>query len=328
VPEKVTAYCLDLHATGAVSSAEDILVDPMAESAEIDLRAWDGEHFNESLSPTGPTVFYMFPPPPELASTPDARIVWIPMWDQARSYDQGWWEALPGQIRVVALSDAVSERARAAGLHTLDLRFHLDPALFGEAEWTHGRVAAYWNRTGMLSPAALERLCKALSLDRLIFRDQLDPRIPPEMRYDLPERLGDTEVISIAPSSREEYLEITEPANIHIAPRASEGVGVTFLEAMARGCCVLAYDAPTMNEYIRDEENGLLFVSSFSRLHPAALLRLARRSPHQVNVDQPWRRFARADHAALGARARSDQLAGHRRWVESLPAYRSFLLDR
>jgi Glycosyl transferases group 1 len=325
--EKLTAYCLDWHANAFAGSAEDILVDPLASSAEIELRPWDGERLPEPLPSETPTIFYMFPPPAEVASAPGARIVWIPMWDHARIYSQEWWDRLSPRLRVVALSQPVADRARSAGLTTLELRYYLDPTGLPPAQWDRGRVACYWNRTGMLSREALGRLCQALSLGRLLFRDQLDPRVHPRMAYSLPAMLGHTEVIPIRPSSKEGYLEITREANIFVAPRTSEGVGLTFLEAMARGCCVIGYDAPTMNEYIRDGENGLLFKSRFSRLQPSAVVRLMRRSPHAVNVDQPWKRFAGADHAALGERARADHLVGYERWRERLPAYQRFLLD-
>ena len=50
-----------------------------------------------------------------------------------------------------------------------------------------------------------------------------------------------------------------EQCNIFIAPRKFEGVGVSFLEAMARGIVVIAPDNPTMNEYIEHNKNGYLY---------------------------------------------------------------------
>jgi Glycosyl transferases group 1 len=326
LPEKLLAYGLDWHLRGS-RAFDSLLIEPLAEFASIELRGWDGQAVPEPIEPGRPTIFCMFPPPAEALGVPGARIVWIPMWDHARIYNQEWWERLSPELRVVALSKPVADRARSAGLSTLELRYYLDPSVLPTVEWDRGRVACYWNRTGMISPEALERLCQTLSLGRLLFRDQLDPRVDPGMAYTLPDTLGSTEVIPIRPSSKEEYLDLTREANFFIAPRTAEGVGLTFLEAMARGGCVIGYDAPTMNEYIRDGENGLLFKSRFPRFHPAAFVRLLRRSPHAVNVDQPWKRFSRQDHRALGERARLDHIAGHRSWLESIPAYGRFILD-
>jgi glycosyltransferase involved in cell wall biosynthesis len=102
---------------------------------------------------------------------------------------------------------------------------------------------------------------------------------------------------------------------------------MTFLEAMARGCCVLAYDGPTMNEYIEHRRNGLLFRDHPPRLATrlARRLRLAAPLPYEVTDEQPWREFAGAPLQELGDRAREDHVAGQARWCASLDAYAEFL---
>ena len=66
-------------------------------------------------------------------------------------------------------------------------------------------------------------------------------------------------IITEGYKDHESYLEALSSANVFIAPRKKEGIGMTLLEAMALGQCPLVYDAPTMNEYITDNVNGLLF---------------------------------------------------------------------
>ena len=46
---------------------------------------------------------------------------------------------------------------------------------------------------------------------------------------------------------------------IYVAPREFEGIGMSFLEAMAMGKAVIAVNQPTMNEYIQDGITGYLF---------------------------------------------------------------------
>ena len=45
---------------------------------------------------------------------------------------------------------------------------------------------------------------------------------------------------------------------VFIAPRLAEGIGMSFLEAMAMGCAVIAQDDATMNEYIVHGKTGIL----------------------------------------------------------------------
>ena len=46
---------------------------------------------------------------------------------------------------------------------------------------------------------------------------------------------------------------------VYAAPRLLEGIGMSFLGAMAQGRCVIAPNLPTMNEYILNGENGVLY---------------------------------------------------------------------
>jgi hypothetical protein len=63
-----------------------------------------------------------------------------------------------------------------------------------------------------------------------------------------------------------EWFDTTQELNHHIlryglylAPRIHEGIGMSFLEAMSMGRCVIAPNMPTMNEYIQHKVNGLLY---------------------------------------------------------------------
>jgi hypothetical protein len=59
--------------------------------------------------------------------------------------------------------------------------------------------------------------------------------------------------------TKNEMYDFLKSYDVFIAPRFYEGIGMSFLEAMAMGKCVIASNLPTMNEYIKDKKNGLLF---------------------------------------------------------------------
>ena len=80
-----------------------------------------------------------------------------------------------------------------------------------------------------------------------------------------------------------------------------EGIGMSFLEAMALGQCVVAPDAPTMNEYISNGTNGLLYP-----LERPGALDLSR-------------------HREIGARARDSIERGFARWQASQEALLDFI---
>ena len=76
---------------------------------------------------------------------------------------------------------------------------------------------------------------------------------------------------------------------------------MSFLETMSLGLCVVAVDRPTMNEYIRNGENGLLY-------DPA--------NPQPLDFSEVQR---------LGSAARESCVRGNAAWIASGPVIREFL---
>lgn len=58
--------------------------------------------------------------------------------------------------------------------------------------------------------------------------------------------------------SEEEKFSLYKQADLYLSPTRYEGFGVTFLEAMACGCPVVASSIPVVNEIIEDGKTGLL----------------------------------------------------------------------
>jgi len=61
--------------------------------------------------------------------------------------------------------------------------------------------------------------------------------------------------------TKEKYSELIAQNQVFVSPRPWEGIGLSFLEAMANGSCVIAFNNPTMNEYIKSGSNGVLINS-------------------------------------------------------------------
>lgn len=74
-------------------------------------------------------------------------------------------------------------------------------------------------------------------------------------------------------SDKKHLQKIIEKSAIYIAPRNFEGIGMSFLEAMSMGRCVIAANNPTMNEYISHNETGFLYNPQKIRPLPAGDIR-------------------------------------------------------
>jgi len=322
---RVKAYCMDWHLSKS-GAFHDLIIDPLQSRLDIeltDIKKWHP-------SPDVPQVFCQVAPPNALLENPRAKVVWVPMWDNVYGNTREWWRALPKHLRVVCFSKAAYEQAKAAGLPAIHLTYFKNPKSFKPVTWD-GITIHYWNRTGLIGPQFLEKLCSSINADRLIFRPDIDPGVSQVMHYELPRKLGRSVVETVHELDKQEYLGVAQRANIYVAPRIVEGVGMTFVEAMARGAAVIAFDAPTMNEYLAHSRTGYLCDNLYSRQlitrtrNRARKLLLNQRLPYQLSDYQPWDKIKRLDWRAIGQRARAESQLGYQNWLNDLDSYYQFL---
>lgn len=340
----ITAYCLEWQIKGG--SARDLVVEPLKPFINVQLKAWDGVRWPGNYAHARrnelPIIFSHLLPPMDLLTDDKVKLVWLPMWDHVRGYSQEWWDSLPKTLRIVAFSQAVADKARKAGLATLQLRYFKNPGMFSPVQWTEGYNILYWNRIGMVGPQFLKKMCSILKVNKLIFRQQIDPRISERFAYALPARLGKTRIEKLPGFiPRSEYLRILSRVNIFLAPRLYEGVGLSFIEALAQGCAVFSFNAPTMNEYITSGKDGYLFQSfraskmvSYAvhgkRLVGRVLVRAGVqqgiRFQYPVTTYQNWNAISTLDLEKLGQAARKSHQIGFDEWRQGALEYANFVL--
>ncbi len=160
--------------------------------------------------------------------------IFVPMYDNEwESYWQ-WKRIAWSGMGVISFCDKVTEHAKRCGVkNILDVRYFPNPSDFPQEEGESKRVFL-WER-GDISASTAKKL------------------FPPELGYTFDVKKGDEFL------SHEEYLSRIAKSEIVVAPRRKEGIGMAFLEAMAMGKCVVAHNDATMNEYINDGVNGILF---------------------------------------------------------------------
>ncbi|PTN31404.1 glycosyltransferase [Desulfonatronum sp. SC1] len=337
----IPAFCMPWH-TDVSNAFQEILAEPLRGMLDIALTPWDQNPQTPldvlDRDPGRPLIFCQLPPPPELLCRDKARIVWLPMWDNVARWPETFWAGLarsPACPRIVAFSRPVEQLARRFGLPTLRLRFYFDPSRFEPVRRDSERTIIYWNRIGLYSEAAIRRICADLAVEKLIHIHRPDPG------YDhpglaLPERIGSTQVQTIRDFLPDaEHRRLLGQSSLCLAPRAREGVGLTVLQSMARGACVLAYDGPATNEYVIHGRSGHLFRSYSRTMHKwrkslgKRWHRLTgRRQPyfyHMVGVGQVGSALRRIDPDGLGSAARHEHEQGYAIWKSGLEGYAEFL---
>jgi glycosyltransferase involved in cell wall biosynthesis len=340
-PPEISAFCLPWHLTNS-PAFNALLVEPLSKWANIRLVGWDEATQADLLASApadSPLIFCQVLPPKAILEQPNSKIVWIPMWDHARYLSDQNWAALPKTLRIVAFSNVVTEKSQAAKLPTLRLQYFKNPVDFPVAQWNQGRVLFYWNRVGLYRHDFLKAFCRALNIDTLLLRDTLDVRIPTQGRLNLPTKLGQTEVRQLHNvNTYSSYISALSPANIYLAPRLYEGVGMTFIEALAKGCAVFSYNAPTANEYIQHGKSGYFLNNvpihwSIRRAMFGLRRRLVPFGIKKTDFEdfladcQKWSEFSTLDLQKMGENARADQFIGYERWQHQIDEYARFVLD-
>lgn len=339
---KINYFLLDWHLKKS-GAFKQILIDPLHQYCESNLFSWDGtsplpQFFQKDVI----SVFCQFPPPLDFPFEDSNMVFWVPMWDYSYTRSLHWWKSLPKNLKIIAYSKEISRIARKVQLRTLDLKFFIDPEKIPAVNWNTPTTLMYWNRTGLANIDFLERMVKELKIQCLIYGEFSDPNLYLPVDYTLPPRIGQANVEILPdflPSS--EYLHFLNQANIFLAPRNREGVGLSFLEAMGQGSSVFAYDAPTMNEYIQHKVNGILLPSIFPKKVEWIYLnfrRIRRRLEkwykfsagkyiYLLSPNQDWATIRNLDLEQIGSKARLDSIDGYIEWKKSIPGLAKFILN-
>ncbi len=234
----MNVLCLD-HVCHKKTKSFDFFLDILREGGHAVEVFYYERHYHvkppmEMVSRADVIVYLEFLPSRFRLLFPGKRVVYLPMYDNEWGSVWQWRRIAWSGMGVISFCKKVSDHARKCGVkNILDVRYFPDPAKFPHSDGERKRVFL-WER-GDISRSTAEKL------------------FPPAdgFTFDIKRRDEFLE--------REEYLHRLSRCEIVIAPRRKEGIGMAFLEAMAMGKCVAAHNDATMNEYIKDGYNGILF---------------------------------------------------------------------
>lgn len=220
---------------------------------------WIDRKVPRSLDLSGPyeaVLFWQSVPFNALNDIPCLNRVFFPMYDQCGSDPVEEWIKYKS-FKIIAFSQRLAKRLKRMGLRCWSIQYFPKPEPSPDFD---PNALFFWQRRKEISWAELEHLFPPGVLRSVHWHRAMDfgETIGPSEAY----RSGLDITESNWFSSQKDYQDRLSRCGLFLAPRMAEGIGFSFLEAMARNMIVVAHDDATMNEYIRHGQTGFLFQTS------------------------------------------------------------------
>jgi glycosyltransferase involved in cell wall biosynthesis len=216
----------------------------------------------------------------------------FPMHDLTRLTPDSYLASLRN-VEWISFSRGLHQRLSGLGLSSRHLQYAPDPNGFPEVSWQQGPRAYFWERMpAELDDRAVRGLLSGLGVESLEVRRLGDAQFGEGQSAEAREKAERSW------QNPQDYIRQLANYNVYVAPRRFEGIGMTFLEAMAMGMCVVAENQPTANEYILSGQNGILYGGGRDHLF----------SPPHTSPSELER---------MGNAARESMGKIHRNWLET-----------
>lgn len=177
----------------------------------------------------------------------------FPMYDGVPSRDDKiWWEYR--DVNIINFSKTLHDELKDLGFSSYYFQYFPKPIEITDKG--DEKSIFFWQRINQININTVEKLIDFKTIKHIHFHHAIDPQhtfVEPD------EEIAKKATHSTWFDTREDMQKQMQKSAMYIAPRAFEGIGMSFLEAMAMGRCVIAPNNPTMNEYIKNGENGILY---------------------------------------------------------------------
>jgi glycosyltransferase involved in cell wall biosynthesis len=236
----------------------------------------------------------------DIGYDPD-RILFVPMYDGCHALPDAFWKKIR-KVRILSFCRVLQQRFEYLGMQSRYFQYYPDPRDYKLVENARELCGFFWQRKQQLTWHQISGLIDGNHFASFHLHGAVDPGCSELIRP------TDDEIaryhISFSDWFKDhaEYFSCLRKANLFVAPRIEEGIGLSFLEAMAMGMAVVAANRPTMNEYLTHRVNGYLF-----------------------EPDQP-RKLDLRNFREAGKRARQSVEVGHRRWSRQVAEMLDYVL--
>ena len=248
------------HSYHNKTKSSDFLLNYLKEYFDVEIvydNSWNGQAFPDlsfvDESYLGIVFFQNLPSIETLKTLKNDNLIFFPMYDQSGNLGCDFWNK-HRNLKIINFSQTLHKKLLKWGIESTYIQYFPDPE-----EFIPGKKDEifFWQRLTEINFDIIKKLFENKEL-KIHIHTALDPG----QNFTRPKKT-DEQKFQITYSDwfeiKTEMQDLIKQKGIYIAPRKMEGIGLSFLEAMAMGKAVVAIDNPTMNEYIRHNETGYLF---------------------------------------------------------------------
>ncbi len=227
------------------------------EVEEILDESWIGKPFPDlsfiDESYLGVIFFQLLPSKDIIKNIKNDNIVYFPMYDMSGRLDFGYWNNYR-DLKIINFSKTLHGKLAKWGFESMFVQYFPKPDDFIPGKKDE---VFFWQR---LTKININTVAKLFGKNDV--KIHIHKTVDPYQKFIQPSK-DDEKKYQISYSewfdTREEMWDVIKQKGVYVAPREYEGIGMSFLEAMAMGKAVVAVNNPTMNEYIEHGKNGFLF---------------------------------------------------------------------
>lgn len=207
------------------------------------------------IKPDTIIIFQKIYTPQEIDSFGAKNVVFIPMYDACPHTEAFWLQYK--KYKVFCFSHTLYTFLQGIGVDSFYAQYY-PTEISKSVPAKKNDSAFFWQRSTRITWDVIKTLSQNISFE--YFHFHMAHNITTQ--YTIPNH-DDVQKYHITFSdwfdSQKEYINLVQSSSIFFAPRESEGIGHSFIQALCAGCCVVAPNLATMNEYITNGINGLLY---------------------------------------------------------------------
>ena len=182
------------------------------------------------------------------------QIIWAPMYDNLDKSNSFWKKIKFLNIKILSFSDPVKKLCEKNDCNYLSLKF-ADKDKFIKSKNKKKVNIFFWYRNN-ISVYDWINYFNIKDINQIIYLDRPDPGKKSEKINIQDLKKFKIKVIKKDFFSKIKYLKLIKNCDIFVCPRKQEGIGMSFIEALAMGKYLIFHNDYTMKEYVKNKKIG------------------------------------------------------------------------